>query len=110
MHYFTCNVRRRLDCGGTSVIFLLSLRWKLLFQIFRIDLSSEDEEDGHLEKAARAVAHLQLPEKAAIARTRRVQSNPAKLQSGKNCKTNPKVSTWDRVDEHRYASEFNCCW
>ena len=79
--------------------------------------SSEDEVDGPLEKAASAGAHLQFPEKAAIARTRNAQSNAAQMQRGMLWETDPKASAGDRVHEHRYEYlivvggnlRFNAC-
>eukprot|EP00112_Aurelia_sp_Birch-Aquarium-sp1_P014586 Seg3162.1 transcript_id=Seg3162.1/GoldUCD/mRNA.D3Y31 product="hypothetical protein" protein_id=Seg3162.1/GoldUCD/D3Y31 len=54
--------------------------------------SDEEEVDGPLEKAARAGADLRVPQKAAIARMRKIQSNPANLQRGKRGANDPKVS------------------
>ena len=64
----------------------------------------EDEVDGPLEKAARAGADLRIPQKAGISRNRKVQSNPAHSHRCKRGANDPKVSAWERVQEHKTSS------
>ena len=60
-----------------------------------VESSSASDED------ARAGADLRIPQKAAISRNRKVQSNPAHSHRCKRGANDPKVSAWERVQEHK---------
>ena len=64
-----------------------------------LDLSSD--ENDFIGEAQRLGANLSVPDKAVISRKRKIQTNPAGKSRSTRGKNDPKVSAWQRVQQHK---------
>ena len=66
--------------------------------------SSSSADEGPINpiaEAKRLGANLSTPKKAKIARERKIQTNPAGKSRSERGKNDPKLSSWQRVQEHK---------
>ena len=65
------------------------------------DESADDGPSNQIVEAKRLGANLRTPEKAKIARERKLQTNPASKSPSTRGQSDPKLSSWQRVQEHK---------
>ena len=66
--------------------------------------SSSSADEGPINpiaEAKRLGANLSTPKKAKIARERKIQTNPAGKSRSERGENDPKLSSWQRVQEHK---------
>ena len=66
--------------------------------------SSSSADEGPIDpiaEAKRLGANLSTPKKAKIARERKIQTNPAGKSRSERGENDPKLSSWQRVQEHK---------
>ena len=65
------------------------------------DESADGGPSNQIVEAKRLGANLRTPEKANIARKRKLQTNPASKSRSTRGQSDPKLSSWQRVQEHK---------
>ena len=65
------------------------------------DESADEGPSNPIAEAKRLGANLRTPEKAKIARERKLQTNPAGKSRSTCGQCDPKLSSWQRVQEHK---------
>ena len=65
------------------------------------DESADEGPSNLIAEAKRLGANLRTPEKAKIARERKLQTNPAGKSRSTRGQSDPKLSSWQRVQEHK---------
>ena len=65
------------------------------------DESADEGPSNPIAEAKRLVTNLRTPEKAKIARERKLQTNLAGKSRSTRGQCNPKLSSWQRVQEHK---------
>ena len=65
------------------------------------DESADEDSSNLIAEAKRLGANLRTPEKAKIARERKLQTNPAGKSRSTRGQSDPKLSSWQRVQEHK---------
>ena len=66
-----------------------------------MNLQMRAQEGNLIAEAKRLGANLRTPEKAKIARERKLQTNPAGKSRSTRGQSDPKLSSWQRVQEHK---------
>ena len=66
------------------------------------DESADEGPSNLIAEAKRLGANLRTPEKAKIARERKLQTNPAGKSRSTRGQSDPKLSSWQRVQERTY--------
>ena len=65
------------------------------------DESADEGPSNPIAEAKRLGANLRTPEKAKIVRERKLQTNPAGKSRSTRGQSDPKLSSWQRVQEHK---------
>lgn len=66
-----------------------------------LDFAADEGPSNLIAEAKRLGANLRTPEKAKIARERKLQTNPAGKSRSTRGQSDPKLSSWQRVQEHK---------
>ena len=66
------------------------------------DESADEGPSNPIAEAKRLGANLRSPAKAKIARERKLQTNPAGKSRSTRGQSDPKLSSWQRVQEHKH--------